>query len=84
MNKTISIYLFLPADELNFNVNELFFTYVTIKTLLFNICIIPNLMTFGKQTHAFKTICVLDILLITLLNFSYVYVLTFSNLQLPS
>lgn len=41
-------------------------------------------MTFGKQTHAFKTICVLDILLITLLNFSYVYVLTFSNLQLPS
>lgn len=42
------------------------------------------MMTFGKQTHAFKTIYVLDILLITLLNFSYVYELTFSNLQVPS
>lgn len=41
-------------------------------------------MTFGTQTHAFKTIYVLDILLITLLNFSYVYELTFSNLQVPS
>lgn len=41
-------------------------------------------MTFGKQTHGFKTICVFDIMLITLLIFSYAYVLTFSNLQLPS